>query len=151
MAENPQTSPGFLPGTLVLVVGSLAGLIAYLLLASAAGWISPIWWGGEALLFPLVFGVTVLVVGGVALYLILRSVVAAFKRRLTWLGQLVGGLITGALLMPVQSLIASSLSAIPGWEAMAPMANVFVVLAAAAICSAIAASLLVALFPRTSA
>jgi hypothetical protein len=151
MAENPQTSPSLLRGTLMLVVSSLVGLIAYLLLASAAGWISPIWWGGEALLFPVVFGVTVLIIGGVALYLILRWVVAAFKRRLTWLGHLVGGAITGALLMPVQSLIASLFTAIPGWEAMAPLASVFVVLAAAAICSAVAASLLVAFFPRTSA
>lgn len=151
MTKDLQASPGFLPGTLVLVVGSLVGLSAYLVVASAAGWISPIWWGGEALLFPVVFGVTVLVVGGVALYLILRWVVAALGRRLTWLGQLVGGVIIGALLMPVQRLIASWLTAIPGWEAMAPMASVFVVLAVAAICSAIAASLLVAFFPRTSA
>jgi len=151
MTENAENSPGFLPATLVLVIGSLVGLVGYLLLASAAGWISPIWWGGEALLFPLVFGVTVLVFGGVALCFIVRSVVSTLKRRLTRLGLLGAGMIIGALLMPVQRLIGSLLTAIPGWEAMAPMASVFVVLAVAAICSAFAASLLIALFPRSSA
>jgi MFS family permease len=151
LTKNLQASPGFFLGTLVLVAGSLVGLSAYLLVASAAGWISPIWWGGEALLFPVLFGVPVLVVGGVASYLILRWVAAVLGRRLTALGQLVGGVIIGVLLMPVQKLIASWLTAIPGWEAMAPMASVFVILAIAAICSAITASLLVAFFPRTSA
>lgn len=151
MTENPQTSPSLFPGTLVLVVGSLVGLIAYLLLASAAGWISPIWWGGEALLFPIVLGGIVLVVGGVVLYLILRWIVGTLGRRVTSLGHLLGGVTTGVLLMPVQKLLAFWLTSIPGWDAIAPMVGVFIVLGAAAGCSAIVASLLVAILPRTSA
>jgi hypothetical protein len=150
MAESTPSLPGLLPGTLVLASGSLVGLTAYLILASAVEWIPPIWWGGEALMFPLVFGATVLLVGSVVLCLILRWVAAALKRRLTWLGHLVGGAMIGTLLMPVQRFIAASLTAIPGWEGTTPMASVFVVVAAAAACSAVAASLLVAVLPKTS-
>jgi hypothetical protein len=122
-----------------------------LVVGSAAGWISPIWWGGEALLFPVVFGVTVLAIGGVLLYLLLRSVVAVLGRQLTWQGHALAGVIIGALLMPAQRLVASLLTSIPGWEAITPMASVFIILAVAALVNAVAASLLVAFLPRASA
>jgi hypothetical protein len=151
MVKNPEASPAFVPGTLVLVASSLVGLCVYLVVASAAGWISPVWWGGEELLFPVVLGGMVLVVGGVVLYLILRWVVGALGRRVTSLGHLLGGVTIGVLLMPLQKLLAFLFTSIPGWDAIAPMVSVFIVLGAAAVCSGIAASLLVAFLPRTSA
>lgn len=71
----PTAPDFFFKSTALFGMSILVGLTVYLLGASAIGWISPIWWGGSVLLFPVIFGVAFAVIGAMPLYMIVEKLI----------------------------------------------------------------------------
>ena len=70
-------------GILFFAVASQVGLAICFVLAGLVGWIDPIWWGGEELLFPLVFGAGTLLFGTIPFYLLVRGISSASTRNIS--------------------------------------------------------------------
>ncbi|HZR03378.1 MAG TPA: hypothetical protein VFA81_09430 [Burkholderiales bacterium] len=114
-------------GTFVFGAGMLVGLVAFLLIGSALDWIQPIWWGGEALFIPLMFGVLSIIVGALPLFWIARTLLGASAGRLRDI--LVVGFMVGFGLIAVTDVLGVILRDFGFWHSFNPLAAVACALA----------------------
>lgn len=138
---------GFLGTTVPLMLCALIAQLAYLLVAGFAGWIAPMWQGGEAL-FPLFFGTATVFVGALPLNVFIRAVFRAIDREYTSMTAILVGLTIGISLLPVQNLIAPSVTSIKSWQSIDPIVGVLVLMGLSVIVSALLGAAVV--FPFSS-
>src|SRR5216684_928883 len=119
----------FFHGAIVLAGGALVGLAAYLIIASVAGWIQPVWWGGEALVAPLLSGLALIFIGTVPFYGLARKVIVGFLGTTPLLGTtFLLGIVLGVSLIPIADALGFALRRIPPWQLLDPWIAVLLVM-----------------------
>lgn len=105
-----------------LAGSAVIGLTVYLLVGSVAGWIDPIWWGGKALMFPLWFGMGLILVGAAPFYLLARLILRKLKGSESVGAIASTGFIFGILQMPLVYPVSAIFRPILYWEVLDPRA-----------------------------
>jgi hypothetical protein len=107
-------------GASSLAGSAVIGLMVYLLVGSIAGWMHPIWWGGEALLVPLVSGIALILLGAAPFYLLARLILRSLKGSESFGATASTGFIFGILQIPVADLFGVMLRPISYWQMLDP-------------------------------
>jgi hypothetical protein len=131
---------------LFFATGELLGLILYLLIGSTVRAIQPIWWGGEALLIPLVFGVGFIIVGALPLHALAETWLSRLARISSVRSLCLIGALVGASFLQLNDVLAMLLRPIPLWQSLHPLVAVLVALSISGVVSALLATTLVAVF-----
>ena len=111
-------------GSSSLAGSAVIGLTVYLLVGSVAGWIHPIWWGGEELLVPLVLGIGLILLGAAPFYLFASLILKTLKSSESVGASALTGFIFGILLIPVADLFGAMLRPISYWQTLDPRSAV---------------------------
>lgn len=93
-------------GTATFSASASAGLLLFLAVASFTGWISPIWWGGEAL-FPMLAGFITIIAGTVPFYALTRTLLAKCHSNCTVGATSLVGAVFGAALIPLVFFVSA--------------------------------------------
>jgi len=106
---------------LLYPVFAVCGFILYLTLASYFQWIMPIWWGGEALVAPIIFGIpTVVVAAALAYALTFGSYRGSVGSSYFWYLLLIA-IVQGFLLYPSIELFIKIKEWLPFWRLLHPL------------------------------
>jgi hypothetical protein len=110
--QSVWLGPSSLAGSAVI------GLTVYLLVGSVAGWIAPIWWGGEELMVPLWFGIGLILVGAAPFYLLARLILRKLEGAESVGAIASTGFIFGILQMPLIYPVSAILRPLLYWEVL---------------------------------
>jgi hypothetical protein len=121
----------------------------YLIGASVAGWIQPVWWGGDALLAPIISGGVLILIGTIPFFWIARRVAVVFLGIPPIPGSIfLVGIIIGISLMPIADLLGFTLRTIPKWQLITPWIAVALVMAIAGLIGTLLGAILVSISSR---
>lgn len=128
-------------GVFLFSAGMIVGLAAFLLIGSALHWIEPVWWGGEALIIPVIFGVLFTIVGALPLFWIARILLGRSAARLReYLGV---GFMVGFGLLAVTDVFGVMLRDLAFRQSFNPMAAVATALAMSGVACVVVAAIAV--------
>ena len=146
-----MTSPKALVQVGQFALSMVVGWVAYLVAASAIGLIQPIWWGGAALIFPVIAGVAFIVLGVFPLYAVARGLMNGIGHAISTLGILTIGFLVGFGFLPISDLLGMMLRPWDAWGSLDPWIAVVLSLAISGWACVVLAAVLVAGISKVAA
>ncbi len=109
------------------IITALFGLLLYLITASSLGWIQPIWWGGEAFVFPVFFGGISVFISAIFYYAI-TVLFNLVKLKYKSIERMIvtPAILLGFLFFPCFELFIFVKNVIPGWSHLNPLSSLFI-------------------------
>src|SRR3990172_10226298 len=141
-----STPHGFFRSVFLFASAVLLGLILHLLAASALGWIQPVWWGGNALFIPVLFGVAFVIVGAMPLYVIAKKWIIKLAGTCSFQNTFVVGVLVGVSVLPLSDALGVLLRPMQLWQSLNPWIAVALTLLMAGVLGSLIAATLLAIF-----